>query len=268
MSTPSRSASCRARARPHVEAEHHRVRRGRELTSFSVIPPTVWMTLTRTSGCWILPSSPRSASTEPWTSPLRTMFRSCTPPACICSKSVSSDTPPAFEALRELLAAKALGALLGDVLRLALVLDDAELTRGRRAVEAEDLHGLARPRLLDLLAAIVVERADLARGVARDDRVADPQRAALDEHRRDGPRPTSSRDSMIGPDASAFAFARRSSSASATSSTFSSSSSRFVCCLAETSANCVVRPSPRAAALRRRARSSRGRGSRRARRSC
>ena len=39
-----------------------------------------------------------------------------------------------------------------------------------------------------------------------------------------GPRPTSRRDSTIGPDASALAFARRSSSASATSRIFSSSS--------------------------------------------
>ena len=69
--------------------------------------------------------------------------------------------------------------------RLALVLDDAaELAGGRRVVEAEDLDGLARPRLLDLLAAEVVERADPAPGVAGDDRVADLERAALDEHRR------------------------------------------------------------------------------------
>ena len=47
---------------------------------------------------------------------------------------------------------------------------------------------------------------------------------------------------MIGPDASAVGFARRSSSASATSSSFSSSSSRFSFCLAETSANWVVPP--------------------------
>ena len=46
---------------------------------------------------------------------------------------------------------------------------------------------------------------------------------------------------MIGPDASAFGFARSpSSSRSATSSTFSSSSSRPSCCFAETAANCVV----------------------------
>ena len=57
-----------------------------------------------------------------------------------------------------------------------------------------------------------------------------------------GPRPTSRRDSMIGPEASAFGFAFSSSSASATSSTFSRRSSRFVFSLAETSEYCVVPP--------------------------
>ena len=57
-----------------------------------------------------------------------------------------------------------------------------------------------------------------------------------------GPRPTSRRDSTIGPDASAFGFAFSSSSASATSSTFSSRSSRFSFSRAETSENCVVPP--------------------------
>ena len=56
------------------------------------------------------------------------------------------------------------------------------------------------------------------------------------------PRPWSSRDSMIGPEASAFGFAVSSSSASATSSTFSSKSSRPSLCLAETSENCVEPP--------------------------
>ena len=40
-------------------------------------------------------------------------------------------------------------------------------------------------RSLHLLAAVVVERAHLAPGVAGDDRVADVERAAVDEHRRD-----------------------------------------------------------------------------------
>ena len=93
-----------------------------------------------------------------------------------------------LRALRELLAAETLGALLGEILRLALVLDDArQLTRGRRPVEAEDLDRVARPGLLHLLATVVVERAHLAGGVPCDDRVADAERPALDEHGGDGP---------------------------------------------------------------------------------
>ena len=87
---------------------------------------------------------------------------------------------------RQLLPPEALAAHLRALARVALVLDDAtELAGGRRLVEAEDLDRLARPRLLELLAAEVVERADPAPGVAGDDRVADLERAALDEHRRD-----------------------------------------------------------------------------------
>ena len=47
---------------------------------------------------------------------------------------------------------------------------------------------------------------------------------------------------MIGPEASAFAFARRSSSASATRRMLSRRSSSPVCCFAETWANCVLPP--------------------------
>ena len=90
-------------------------------------------------------------------------------------------------ALRELLAAEPLGAQVREVLRLPLVLDDAdELARRRRMVEAEDLDRVARPRLLDLLAAVVVEGAHLPGRVAGDGRVADAQRPAVDEHGRDG----------------------------------------------------------------------------------
>ena len=94
----------------------------------------------------------------------------------------------AARALRELLAAEPLGAHVREVLRLALVLDDAdELACDRRLVEAEHLDGLAGLRLLHLLAAIVVERAHLAGRVARDDGVADPERPAVHEHGRDRP---------------------------------------------------------------------------------
>src|SRR5204862_878580 len=88
--------------------------------------------------------------------------------------------------LRERLAPQALAALVCEVAGAALVLDDArELAGGRRLVEAEDLDGVARPRLLQALAAVVVERAHTAPRVAGDDRVADLERAALDQQRRD-----------------------------------------------------------------------------------
>ena len=91
-----------------------------------------------------------------------------------------------LRAPRELLGADALAAELREVARLALVLDDAGVLAGRgRLVEAEDLDRRAGRRLLHLLAAEVEERAHLAPGVAGDDRVADAERAARDEHGRD-----------------------------------------------------------------------------------
>ncbi len=65
----------------------------------------------------------------------------------------------------------------------------------RRGASSPAGGGLSKPRIstgspgrrgVDLLAAVVVERADAPPGVAGDDRVADLQRAALDQHRRDG----------------------------------------------------------------------------------
>ena len=88
--------------------------------------------------------------------------------------------------LRHRLAAKPLAPLLREIARASLALDDAsELAGGRRTVKPENLHGLARARLLDPLAAIVVQRAHATPCVTGDDRVADLQRPAMDEHRRD-----------------------------------------------------------------------------------
>ena len=56
-------------------------------------------------------------------------------------------------------------------------------------VEPEHLDRVSGPRLLYLLAAVVVQRAHLAGGVARDDRVADTQRPAVHEDRGHGPAP-------------------------------------------------------------------------------
>ena len=127
------------------------------------------------------------ASTEPCTSPLTTMLRSWTSPACSASNRFSSDTPDLGRTAK-LLAAETLGALLREVAGLTVVLDDAaELAGGRRLVEAEDLDRVAGLRVVLLLALVVVERAHLAPGVSGDDSVADAERPALDEHGRDGP---------------------------------------------------------------------------------
>ena len=113
------------------------------------------------------------------------MFRSWTPAGLhLLEELVERDA--AARLLRARLAPEPLAALLGEVAGPCLLLDDApELAGGRRAVEAEDLDRIAGLRLLDPLAAIVVERAHPSPGVAGDDRVAHLQRAALDEHRRD-----------------------------------------------------------------------------------
>ena len=79
---------------------------------------------------------------------------------------VERDTAAAL--LGHRLAPQALTALLRELAGAPLVLDDAaELAGGRRTVEAEDLDGLARARLLDALTEIVVERPHAAPGIAR-----------------------------------------------------------------------------------------------------
>ena len=69
---------------------------------------------------------------------------------------------------------------------LRLVLDDLERVAGlRQILEARDLDGRGRAGLVDLLAAVVVHRAHAAEDRAREEDVADLERAGLDEHRRD-----------------------------------------------------------------------------------
>src|SRR2546423_76500 len=88
---------------------------------------------------------------------------------------------------RQLLPPEALAADLSELPRCALALDHSRvLPRRRWMVEPEDLDRGARSCLLDLFAAVVVEGAHPAPGVAGDDRVTDPEGAALNEHRRDG----------------------------------------------------------------------------------
>ena len=85
---------------------------------------------------------------------------------------------------RQLLGLEALGALVGELAGAALVLDHLDpLARLADAVEAEHLDRVAGPSRLDALAGVVLHRAHLSPLGAGDERVADVQRAALDQHR-------------------------------------------------------------------------------------
>src|SRR5581483_3855144 len=82
----------------------------------------------------------------------------------------------------------ALAALaeFGDLARPRLVLDDDEIVAGeRQAVEAEHLDRDRRAGLVLVLAALVDERAHPAPFAAGDEDVANIERTALDENRRD-----------------------------------------------------------------------------------
>ena len=106
-----------------------------------------------------------------------------TSPRWTIAKMSSSRAPPArligcVEAGR----AAPVGAGLGHGAGGLLVGRDPQLVaRERDVVEAEHLHRHRRARLGDLLAVLVEHRADLAPAATGDDRVADPQRAPLDE---------------------------------------------------------------------------------------
>ena len=91
------------------------------------------------------------------------------------------------DALRELLAPQPLAALLREVARAwrSFSTTRPSSPAGGGLSKPRISTGSPGPRLLQLLAAVVVERAHLAPGVAGDDRVADLERAAVDEHRRD-----------------------------------------------------------------------------------
>src|SRR3954452_10674056 len=78
-------------------------------------------------------------------------------------------------------------APVGDLPGDAVLLDHEEGVAGtRHRGETHDLHGAGRQGLLQLGAVLVEQRPDAAVGVAGHERVADAQRAALDEHRGDG----------------------------------------------------------------------------------
>ena len=158
--------------------------------SFSVIPPTPWwITCTRTSECWIFCSSETAASTEPTTSPLSTRFRSLTSPDCICSKRFSSERP-----VGRCEASCSRRRRSPRTFARCLACRSFSTTRptspaGGGLSKPSTSTGSPGPALLDLLAAVVVERLHAAGRIARDDGVADAQRAAVDEHRGDGAAP-------------------------------------------------------------------------------
>ena len=153
-----------------------------------VIPPTPWwMTWTRTSGCCDLRELGHDrldgADHVALDDEVQVLHL-----ALLHLREERLERDAALRALRELLCAHPGRALAGDAAGDTLALDDAPVLAGRRRlVEAEHLDRIARAGLLDLLAAIVVERPHLAPRVAGDDGVADAERAAVDEHRRDRP---------------------------------------------------------------------------------
>ena len=166
------------------------------------------------------------------------MLRSCSPASQIVVQRLERDA-----AARAARAARGAGARadVREVLRLALVLDDAhELAGGRRVVESSTSTGSpASPRPPSRRGSRTARAPCRTRRPRRQRRRA---ASAVHEHRRDRPRPTSRRDSTTTPDASAPGFARRSSSASATRRIFSSRSAMLSFCFAETAENCVVAP--------------------------
>ena len=83
----------------------------------------------------------------------------------------------------ELLGLEPVGALLGELAGTAVVLDHLDALAGLAdAVEAEHLDRDRRAGLLEPGAGVVLHRPHLAPLRAGDDRVADVQRAALDQH--------------------------------------------------------------------------------------
>ena len=189
ISTPSRSASApRLGVRPHVEADDHRVRRGGEHDVVLGDSARGRVDDGHAHLCVLdlLELGERGldragdVGLEDDVEVLNAFLHAL-------EEDVERDR---LRALGELLPAQALAAGLRVLARLALVLDDARvLAGGRRLVEADDLDRIARPGVLELLAVEVVERAHAPPGVARDDRVADVERAAVDEHRRHRPAP-------------------------------------------------------------------------------
>ena len=183
MSTPSRSASSVAlpsarTLNPMMIASDADAR----LTLFSVTPPTPrWMIRSSTSSSTsILSRASSSASTVPETSPLMIRLRAR---LALLQRRV--------EVLqRDALAVRAASALrlralplLGDLTRDAVLVDDQNVSPAPGTeVKPSTCTGRDGSASSTSSPCSSSMRADAAVGVARDDRVADPQRAALDQH--------------------------------------------------------------------------------------
>ncbi len=150
------------------------------------MPPTPrWMMLTLTSCCGSLAISSSIASSDPATSALTTRPE-LLDGALLGELEHVLERDLAPRAARERLGLQAVRALARELARAALVLDHAHVLAGLGdAVEAEHLDGLAGQRALELVADEVVHRAHAPEVRARDERIADPQRAALDQDRHD-----------------------------------------------------------------------------------
>ncbi len=152
-------------------------------TSDSVMPPTpLAMTLTDASSVPILDSESRSASALPCTSALTMRLTNWPAFSPSCEKTSSTFlVAPARRTSRYLP-----WRYKRDFTCLALALDDQQVVAGARRVrQAEHLHGLGRTGRLHLLAQRVEQRTHAAELLARDDRIARLERAALHQHGRD-----------------------------------------------------------------------------------
>ena len=151
MSTPSRSASCaRVGARTHVEADDERVR-GRREVDVVLGDPTDAGVDDVDAHLGVLDLL--ELAEERLDRALDVALEDDVEILHLAGLQVvvqCLEGDAATRALRELLATQPLRAHVREVLRLALVLDDAdEFARGRRMVEAEHLDRLAglRPRV-------------------------------------------------------------------------------------------------------------------------
>ena len=179
------------------------------ITSDSVMPPTPSrITRTVTCSCGSFAISSASASSEPATSALMTRLSSASSPSLCALEDVLERHLHALAA-RERLGLEAVGALAGQLARLALVLHHADVLAGLgHAVEAEHLDRHAR-------ACACLTRSPRKSCIARTRPQCAPATSAsptfsvprLISSVTTGPRPGSSRDSITVPDASASGLA-------------------------------------------------------------